>query len=133
MKTIKQHITERLVLSKNRKNTMYDDLFEKLQEWSPKGYAAVYFERIYDKTIKIKIDGTEYDLESIRWSKEDNCIELSTYPSEGKTVLTLWFIKNDDDLLKYLGGDDKDEIFVKQCVKNLIDFIELRLKIKNKN
>lgn len=133
MKTIKQHITERLVLSKNRKNTMYDDLFEKLQEWSPKGYADVYFERIYDKTIKMKIDGTEYDLESIGWRKEDNCIELSTYPSEGKTVLTLWLIKNDEDLLRRLGGDSEDEEFVKQCVKNLIDYIELRLKLRNKN
>lgn len=132
MKTIKQRIFERLVLSKHRKNVMYDELFKKLQEWSPKGYADVYFERIYDKTIKIKIDGTEYDLESIGWRKEDNCIELSTYPSEGKTILTLWFITNDEDLLKYLGGDDKDEIFVKQCVKKLIEYINLRLKIKNK-
>ena len=129
---IRENINERLVLSKHSKNTMYDELFKKLQEWSPKGYADVYFERIYDKTIKIQIDGTEYDLESIGWRKEDNCIELSTYPSEGKTVLTLWFIKNDEDLLKYLGGDVEDEIFVKQCVKKLIGYIELRLKFKNK-
>lgn len=132
MKTIKQHITERLVLLKNRKNTMYDDLFEKLQAWSPKGYADVYFERIYNNTQTIVIDNIEYDLESIGWRKEDNCIELSTYTSHGKTSLQLWYIKNDEDLLKYLGGDFEDEEFVEECVKNVIAYIELRIKTRNK-
>ena len=133
MKTIKQHITERLVLSKNRKNVMYDELFKKLQEWSPEGYNDVYFERIYDKTIKVKINGTEYDLESIGWNKEKNCVELCTYPSVGETKLTFWFIENDGDIIKYLGGDAEDEIFAKQCVKKLIEYIDLRIKFKNKN
>lgn len=132
MKTIKQHITERLVLSKNRKNIMYDELFKKLQEWSPKGYADVYFERIYNNTQTVVIDNIEYDLESIGWRKEDNCIELSTYTSHGKTSLQLWYIKNDEDLLKYLGGDFEDEEFVEECVKNVIAYIELRIKTRNK-
>lgn len=131
MKTIKQHIFERLILSKTEKTTMYDELFKKLQEWSPTGCNDVYFDRIYDKTIKVKINGTEYDIESIGWNKLENCIELSTYPSVGETKLTYWFIENDEDLLKYLGGDDENEIFVKQCFKKLIEYIELRLKFKN--
>ena len=95
-------------------------------------YNDVYFERIYDKTIKVKINGTEYDLESIGCNKRRNCIELSTYPSVGETALTFWFIENDDDLIKYLGGDDEDEIFAKQCVKKLIEYVNLRIKFKNK-
>ena len=133
MKTIKHHITERLVLSKNRKNVMYDELFKKLQEWSPEGYKDVYFERIYNITHTVVINNIEYDLESIGWRREDNCIELSTYTSQGKTILTTWLIKNDEDLLKYVGGDFENEEFVKQCVKKLIEYIDLRIKFKNKN
>lgn len=129
---IRENINERLVLSKHRKNVMYDELFKKLKEWSPECLHDVYFERIYDKTIKVKINGTEYDLESIGWNKDRNCIELCTYPSVGVTALTYWFIENDEDIIKYLGGDDEDEIFAKQCVKKLIEYIYLRLKIKNK-
>ena len=84
------------------------------------------------KTIKVKINGTEYDLESIGWNKRRNCVELSTYPSVGVTALTYWFIENDDDLIKYLGGDGEDEIFAKQCVKKLIEYVNLRIKFKNK-
>lgn len=129
---VQENINERLVLSKHGKNVMYDELFKKLQEWSPKGYNDVYFDRIYDKTIKVKINGTEYDLESIGWHTDRNCVELSSYPSTGETALTFWFIENDDDIIKYLGGDDEDEIFAKQCVKKLIDYINLRIKFKNK-
>lgn len=129
---IQENINERLVLSKHRKNVMYDELFNKLKEWTPEGYNDVYFDRIYDKTIKVKINGTEYDLESIGWNKSRNCVELSTYPSAGETALTFWFIENDDDLIKYLGGDDEDEIFTKQCFKHLIDYLNVRIKLKNK-
>lgn len=130
---VQENVNERLVLSKTRKiDTLYDNLFKKLQEWSPMGFADVYFERIYDNTRTVVIDNIEYDLESIGWRKEDNCIELSTYPSKGKTTLQLWYIKNDEDLLKYLGGDFEDEEFVEECVKNLIAYMELRIKTRNK-
>lgn len=130
--SVQENIHERLVLSKQRKNVMYDELFNTLKEWSPKCLNDVYFERIYDKTVKVKINGTEYDLESIGWNKSRNCVELSTYPSVGETALTFWFIENDDDIIKYLGGDDEDEIFAKQCVKNVVAYIKLRLKFNVK-
>lgn len=130
MKTIKQHIIERLILSKTKVNNLYDTLFDKLKQFSPSGNNDVYFERVYNDTQIVLINNIEYDLESIGWNKGDNCIELCTYPSRGETRLHFWYITNDEDLLKYLGGDFEDNEFMEECVKNIINYINIRLKTK---
>ena len=130
MKTIKQHIIERLILSKTKVNNLYDTLFDKLKQFSPSGNNDVYFERLYNDTRIVLINNIDYDLESIGWNKDDNCIELCTYPSRGETALHFWYIKNDEDLLKYLGGDLEDNEFMEECVKNIINYINIRLRTK---
>lgn len=132
MKTIKQHIFERLIISKTKPgdDLSYDNLLYILKEFSPNGLIDVYFERLYKEPQYITIKDENYELESIGWNKDKNCVELCTYQAEGATTMTFWCIENDEDIIRYLGGDYKNEQLALEYVKLIIDYAKLRIKMK---